>query len=79
MTTVILSPSLLSVGARMGVVFLAGGAGSFIGEPIAGAILRLTGSYTGLQCFAAACMTASTVLLFAARVAKTGPVLLRKA
>ncbi|KAK5697033.1 hypothetical protein LTR17_024075 [Elasticomyces elasticus] len=77
-TTVTLSPSLLSVGARMGVVVFCGGAGALLGEPIVGYILRSTGSYLGLMCFAAACLTGSTVLLCAVRVAKTGSHMWRK-
>ncbi|KAK5683347.1 hypothetical protein LTS10_004878 [Elasticomyces elasticus] len=78
-TTVTLSPSLVSVGARMGVVVFCGGAGALLGEPVAGYILRSTGSYLGLKCFTAACLTGSTVLLCAVRVAKTGSHIWRKA
>jgi hypothetical protein len=63
----------------MGIVFALAGAGVLLGQPVAGAILNSTGSYLGLQCWAAAALTCSAVLLAGARIAKTGLILEQKA
>jgi hypothetical protein len=72
MTPVSLSSNLKSIGARIGFVFACGGAGVLLGQPVAGQILASTGSYFGLQCWTAAALTCSTILMLSARVAKTG-------
>ena len=67
-----LSPSLETIGARMGMVFSIGGLGILIGNPVAGAILGSPTGYLALQAFCAACITAATIFAVAARVSKVG-------
>ncbi|KPI39922.1 Riboflavin transporter MCH5 [Cyphellophora attinorum] len=79
MTTVALSPDLRAIGARMGFVNALAGSGVLLGQPIAGAILESTGSYLGLQCWAASALAVSSILLILARVSKVGPSVAQKA
>jgi hypothetical protein len=79
MTTVALSPDLQAIGARMGFVNALAGSGVLLGQPIAGAILESTGSYLGLQCWAASALAMSSILLILARVSKVGTSIAKKA
>lgn len=63
MATVALTPDLHTVGARTGFVFALGACGVLLGQPVAGTILKSTGSYLGLQCRAAAGVSASAIFL----------------
>lgn len=70
-TVVSLSPNLGVVGVRMGMVFVFAATGLLIGNPIAGAILKVHG-WEGLQVFCGAMVAAATLCILAARMYKVG-------
>lgn len=63
-----ITPDLSRLGTRLGMVSILKGIGSLIGPPISGAILSGTGSYLGVQLFAAFGMMLTSVLMLALRV-----------
>ncbi len=65
-----LCPSLSVIGVRMGMLSVPVSAGLLIGNPIAGALVKI--SWTSLQSFCGAALAVSTVFLMAARVKKDG-------
>lgn len=60
------------LGARLGTSNFFNAIGSLCGAPLAGAILRSTGKYLGIQIFAGLVLTASALSMFGARVARAG-------
>ena len=60
------------IGTNLGMAFMIDSIGVLIGTPISGAILRHSGSYTGLQAFGGSIVILSGILLGVARVAKVG-------
>jgi len=72
-TVVSLSPSLSTVGTRMGMSFSFAGFGLLIGTPIAGAILK-NGSWIGAQLFCALTVTIATLCMTVARLSKNGEI-----
>ena len=68
----ILSPSLAVAGGRMGTSFCLASLGLLVGTPVSGAILRDTGSYIGLQVFAAVFLMTAASLTALSRVYKVG-------
>ncbi|KZF20961.1 monocarboxylate permease-like protein, mch4 [Xylona heveae TC161] len=67
-----LTPDFRSLGTRMGMCSVLCGLGSLCGSPVAGAILDKTGSYLGTQLYSGITICATGVLLFLARICKTG-------
>ena len=65
-----LCPHLGLLGVRMGMLFLPTAVGLFIGNPIAGAILKT--NWVGLQVFCGATVGLSTASMFVARFIKVG-------
>jgi hypothetical protein len=59
--------------------FTIGAVGLLIGEPIAGAILKSSGGWVGLQVFVGVLLATSGLFFFIARVLKAGPKLMVKA
>jgi predicted MFS family arabinose efflux permease len=64
-----LSPTLDTVGTRMGMVFFFGGISLLIGTPIAGVILggKSDAEWTGVAVYAGACLVAACVVMALAR------------
>jgi predicted MFS family arabinose efflux permease len=69
---VTLTPDLRTLGTRMGQSFGLASIALLIGSPIAGAILKQTGSYLGLQLYSGLSLFLCGMLLVAARVSKVG-------
>ena len=65
-----LCPSLAVIGVRMGMLFVPIPIGLLIGNPVAGALVKI--SWTALQSFCGASLAVSTVFLIATRVVKDG-------
>jgi len=72
------SPDKNVLGTRLGMSFAFIGFGVLIGEPVAGAILGSSLNWAGLIIWCGVMLMASSVIIGAARVVKTGPVLKRK-
>lgn len=68
----VLSPSMAVAGGRMGISFCLASLGLLVGTPVSGAILRDTGSYVGLQAFAAVFLMTAAVLTGVSRFYKVG-------
>lgn len=66
------------MGARLGTANFFNAIGSLCGAPLAGAILRSTGRYLGIQLFAGFVLTATAVCLIGTRVSRVGTKLLAK-
>lgn len=66
-----LSPHLGVTGVRMGMLCVICSFGVLVGTPVGGALLH-RGGWVGLQCFGAAMLAISTILILATRVAKAG-------
>lgn len=66
-TFMALSDDVSELGLRGGIGFFAIGLASLIGSPIAGVLLRSTGSYTAACCFGGGCALGGCVLLFLGR------------
>lgn len=66
----VLTPDMRQFGVRLTMQLVPSALGLLIGNPIAGAILQR--GWLGLQGFAAATVTACTLLTIAARVSKVG-------
>lgn len=60
------------LGGRIGMAFLAMAFGSLIGAPVAGAIVQNSG-YDGARVYGGCMILAGAVVMFASRIAKTGP------
>ena len=60
------------IGTNLGMAFMIDSIGVLIGTPISGAILRDTGSFTGLQAFAGSMVLAAAILMGMARISKAG-------
>ena len=71
-TIISLSPNLSTIGVQLGMSFAIAGVGLLVGEPIAGALLRSQGGWTGLQTFCGSLLMLSGLFSLAARVAKVG-------
>jgi MFS family permease len=74
-----LTEDMSRFGARMGVVFMAMGLASLIGNPVAGALVQGEGGYDGARVWAGCTMVAGASLMALGRVAKTGWVVQAKA
>lgn len=77
-TVVSLSPNLGVVGVRMGMVFVFAAVGLLMGNPIAGAILKVHG-WVGLQVFCGVMVAAATTCIVGARISKVGYLFMVKA
>ena len=66
-----ITPDLRRLGTRLGMVSIIKGVASLIGPPISGAILSKTGSYLGIQLFAALGLMLTTVFSVALRIVLT--------
>jgi MFS family permease len=67
-----LTTDMSRFGTRMGMSSVINGFGSLCASPIAGAILKATGSYLGAQLFTAMALFATAAFLVALRIRKTG-------
>ena len=67
-----LTPDLRMLGTRMGMNSAICSIGSLCGSPVAGAILRRTGTYLGVQLFSGLALVVSAFLLVCVRWAKVG-------
>lgn len=67
-----ITEDLRFLGARLGTANLFNATASLCGAPLAGAILRATGSYLGVQLFAGFTLSLTAVFLYGTRVAKAG-------
>ena len=63
------------LGTRLGMSFAFIGLGALIGEPVAGAILGSSLNWIGLIIWCGVVLLASSVIIGAARIVKTGPIL----
>ncbi|KAK7756721.1 hypothetical protein SLS62_001162 [Diatrype stigma] len=70
---------LSRIGTRLGMSSVFNAVGSLVGAPIAGAIMRATGSYLGIQLFAGFLFVATALLVLALRFVITGRKLFVKA
>lgn len=70
---------LSRLGTRLGMSAVFNAVGSLVGAPIAGAIMRATGSYLGIQLFAGFLFVATALLVLALRFVITGRKLLVQA
>ena len=73
-TVASLSTDMGQLGARLSMAFMAGGVGSLVGSPIAGAILSTDGgnNWNMLQMWSGVTLFLSAICFFGARVAKVG-------
>ena len=71
-TIVSLSPNLRQIGIQLGMALTISGCGLLVGEPIAGAILRSSGGWTGLQVWCGVLLAISGCFSLAARIFKVG-------
>ena len=60
------------IGTNLGMAFSIGAIGVLIGTPISGAILRSSGTFTGLQAFGGSMVVLSGILMGIARISKAG-------
>lgn len=74
-----LTTDMSSVKTRLGMSMGLAGIGLLIGNPIAGVFLRHEHSWAGLQAWAGALITNSTLFMLAARISKAGSALMAKA
>lgn len=74
---VTLSPSLSVIGVRMGMLFVPSSAGLLVGNPIAGALLRI--GWIDLQVLCGAVVAFSGICVMVARLAKVGSAFRAKA
>ena len=65
-----ISPDLSTIGLQIGVSLAVAGAGSLIGEPIAGALLRTQAGWTALQVWAGSLLTVCALLCIYTKVLK---------
>ena len=70
-----ISPDKSVLGTRLGMSFTFIGFGVLIGEPIAGAILGSKRNWVGLTVWCGVTLLASSAIILAGRVVKTGPIL----
>ena len=75
---VVISPDLSLVGTHMGMNFGFTALGLLIGNPVAGVLLAKYG-YIGPAMWCGTCNVVAGIFILAARVSKTGPVLMAKA
>ncbi|CAI6341951.1 unnamed protein product [Periconia digitata] len=66
------SSDISKTGTRLGMAFTAVGLSSLSGGPLSGAILKASGGYTAVICWAGACCVVSLCLSLSARVWKHG-------
>ena len=71
-TIMSLSPNLATIGIQLGMSFFIAGLGLLVGEPIAGAILRGSGGWVGLQVWCGALLAISGIFSLFARIAQVG-------
>ena len=67
-----MSPSLAVAGGRMGTAFTLASLCLLVGTPVSGAIMRDTGSFVGLQIFAAVFLMVAAGLALLSRILKVG-------
>ena len=60
------------IGTNLGMAFMIDSTGVLIGTPISGAILRSSGTFSGLQAFGGSIVILSGILLGLARISKVG-------
>lgn len=69
---VTLTPDMRKLGTRMGQSFFVSALGLLVGSPVAGAIVRNTGSYLGLKLFSGLGLIMAGILVAVARISKAG-------
>jgi len=72
------SPDKSILGIRLGMSFAFSGFGVLIGEPVAGAILGSSQNWVGVIIWSGVMLLASSFIISAARIVKTGPVLMAR-
>lgn len=72
------SPDKSILGIRLGMSFALSGFGVLIGEPVAGAILGSSQNWVGVIIWSGVMLLASSFIISAARIVKTGPVLMAR-
>jgi hypothetical protein len=60
------------IGTNLGMAFMIDSTGVLIGTPISGAILRTSGTFSGLQAFGGSIVIVSGILMGIARISKVG-------
>ena len=78
-TVVSLSPDLSKIGVQLGMALAITAAGSLVGEPIAGAILRSQGGWVGLQVWCGILLFLAGAFQITARILKVGSSISAKA